>query len=92
MATGVAVTLHLLGGRPSLGHLQDSMTNAAPPSNGLQPRKRPDWDTYFLQQAFLVATRSPDVHTQHGCIIIDDQKRVVSQVNLGLAVQGILAP
>ena len=48
---------------------------------GLEPRKRPDWDTYFLQQAFLVAARSPDVHTQHGCIIVDSQKRVVSQVS-----------
>lgn len=38
---------------------------------------RPEWDTYFLSLAQVVATRSPDT-TQHGCVIVDAQRRIVS--------------
>jgi len=39
---------------------------------------RPDWDTYFLRIADVVATRSPDRGTQHGCVIVDSDRRIVS--------------
>lgn len=31
---------------------------------------RPDWDTYFLSQCFLIAERSPDPDTKHGTIVV----------------------
>lgn len=41
-------------------------------------RQRPSWDQYGLWLAELVAIRSPDPNTQHGCVIVDCQHRVVS--------------
>jgi dCMP deaminase len=38
---------------------------------------RPDWDTYFMSMAFLVAQRSPDAQTKHGAIIVDKNHRVI---------------
>lgn len=32
---------------------------------------RPSWTNYFLGLATVVAQRSHDIHTQHGCIITD---------------------
>ncbi len=46
----------------------------APP----QPRDRPSWDRYFLDLAQAVARRSPDPNTQHGCVLVDTDNRVVS--------------
>ena len=40
--------------------------------------KRPNWDAYFLDLARQVSSRSPDVHTQHGCVLVDQDRRVVS--------------
>ncbi|QQE10367.1 cytidine deaminase [Planctomycetota bacterium] len=39
---------------------------------------RPDWDSYFLVLAKQVSKRSPDPSTKHGCVIVDQDKRVVS--------------
>lgn len=39
---------------------------------------RPTWDEYYLQGAEWVSSRSPDLETKHGCIIVDDSHRVVS--------------
>lgn len=37
---------------------------------------RPDWDTYFLNIADVVATRSEDLFIQHGSVIVKDTKIV----------------
>lgn len=39
---------------------------------------RISWDSYFMSLAFLVAMRSPDAQTQHGCVIVDSSNRVIS--------------
>lgn len=38
---------------------------------------RPDWDNYFLGLAKVVSQRSHDVHTQHGCVITDNNHRIL---------------
>lgn len=38
---------------------------------------RPDWHDYFLSQAVLSSTRSPDVQTKVGCVFADSNHRVV---------------
>lgn len=40
--------------------------------------KRPTWDEYFLQLAEQVSRRSPDPNTQHGCVLVDPDNRVIS--------------
>lgn len=40
--------------------------------------KRLSWDDYFMSLAFLVAMRSPDAQTQHGCVIVDQNNKVIS--------------
>ena len=40
-------------------------------------RIRPSWTDYFLGMAKVVAQRSHDIHTQHGCIITDRQNRIL---------------
>jgi dCMP deaminase len=39
---------------------------------------RPNWDRYFLDLAEQVSRRSPDPHTKHGCVLVDDGRRVLS--------------
>ena len=39
---------------------------------------RPDWDDYFLDLAEQVSRRSPDPSTKHGCVLVDDENRVIS--------------
>jgi len=41
-------------------------------------RKVEPWDVYFLKMADLVATRSKDPSTQVGCVIVNDEKQVLS--------------
>ena len=43
-----------------------------------QPRQRPSWDRYFLNLAEVIATRSPDPNTQHGCVLVDADNRLIS--------------
>lgn len=38
---------------------------------------RPNWTNYFLGLAKVVSQRSHDIHTQHGCIITDQQNRIL---------------
>lgn len=38
---------------------------------------RPNWNDYFLGLAKAVSQRSHDIHTQHGCIITDQQNRII---------------
>jgi deoxycytidylate deaminase len=40
-------------------------------------RKRPNWDNYFFGLAKLVSQRSHDIHTQHGCVIVDPEKHII---------------
>jgi dCMP deaminase len=40
-------------------------------------RQRPDWEDYFLGIAKVVSQRSHDTHTQHGCVITDQQNRIL---------------
>lgn len=38
---------------------------------------RPPWTDYFLGLARVVSLRSHDIHTKHGCIITDQQNRIL---------------
>jgi len=38
---------------------------------------RPSWTDYFLGLAKVVSQRSHDIHTQHGCIITDQNHRIL---------------
>ena len=38
---------------------------------------RPDWTDYFLGLAKVVSQRSHDIHTKHGCVITDQQHRIL---------------
>lgn len=42
---------------------------------------RPSWDDYFLGMALLVARRSHDIHTQHGCVLVKDKRIVATGYN-----------
>lgn len=45
--------------------------------------ERPNWTDYFLGLAKVVSQRSHDVQTQHGCVITDQNHRI-----LGLGYNG----
>jgi dCMP deaminase len=38
---------------------------------------RPSWTDYFLGLAKVVSLRSHDIHTKHGCVITDQNNRVL---------------
>jgi dCMP deaminase len=38
---------------------------------------RPNWIDYFLGLAKVVSQRSHDIHTQHGCVITDQNNRIL---------------
>jgi len=38
---------------------------------------RPSWDQWFMSMAFLVSTRSPDVSTKHGSVLVNDKKQIL---------------
>ena len=38
---------------------------------------RPNWTDYFLGLAKVVSQRSHDIHTQHGCVITDQNNRIL---------------
>lgn len=38
---------------------------------------RPSWTDYFLGLAKVISQRSHDIHTQHGCVITDQQNRIL---------------
>lgn len=39
---------------------------------------KPDWDNYFMDIALVVAHRSPDPSTKVGCVIVDQNNRIIS--------------
>ena len=49
--------------------------------------KQQEWDEYFLKIADAVAEKSKDPSTKNGCVIVDQNKRVVSLGYNGL-IQG----
>jgi dCMP deaminase len=51
--------------------LNSSNTNVA-------PMNRPSWDDYYGALSLVVAQRSPDSQTKHGCIIVDAHHKIVS--------------
>ena len=38
---------------------------------------KPDWDTYFITIALLVAQRSPDPSTKHGTVLINERNHII---------------
>ncbi len=46
--------------------------------------KRPDWDSYLMAMATLVATRSHDPDTRHGAVVVDKLHRI-----LGVGYNGL---
>lgn len=38
---------------------------------------RPSWTDYFLGLAKVISQRSHDIHTQHGCVITDQNNRIL---------------
>ena len=46
--------------------------------NFRQADSRPEWDTYFITMAFLVSQRSLDKHTKHGCILVGNDRAILS--------------
>lgn len=38
---------------------------------------RPEWTDYFLGLAKVISQRSHDIHTQHGCVITDQNHRIL---------------
>ena len=41
-------------------------------------RRRPTWDQYFINIAEVVATRSHDIETQVGCVLVSPNRRIIS--------------
>lgn len=39
---------------------------------------RPDWDVYFMSLCFVVAQRSIDPNTKHGCVVVSDDNTILS--------------
>ena len=56
----------------------DSFVNDVKNSICKNTPNRIGWDEYFMELAFLVRRRSPDAQTQHGAVIVDKNKRVIS--------------
>jgi dCMP deaminase len=40
--------------------------------------QRPTWDAYFLAICEQISARSPDPNTRHGCVLVDQGRRVLS--------------
>jgi dCMP deaminase len=38
---------------------------------------RPSWTDYFLGLSKVISQRSHDIHTQHGCVITDQNNRIL---------------
>jgi dCMP deaminase len=44
----------------------------------MQPREVVCWDDYFISMCDVVAMRSKDPSTQHGAVLVDEHRRVIS--------------
>lgn len=43
----------------------------------MKQHQRPEWTDYFLGIAKVVSQRSHDIHTKHGCVITDQNNRIL---------------
>jgi len=43
----------------------------------MKHNQRPGWTDYFLGLARVVSQRSHDIHTKHGCVITDQNNRIL---------------
>ena len=41
-------------------------------------KQRPDWDSYFMSLCYVVSQRSIDPDTKHGCVVVDEDKTILS--------------
>jgi len=41
-------------------------------------KTRPDWDEYFMDIAFVIAQKSLDPSTKHGCVVVDSEKGILT--------------
>lgn len=41
-------------------------------------KEKPTWDSYFMRLCNLISTRSIDPSTKHGCVITDENHRILS--------------
>ena len=73
-------------GRPPPSSSSESF--GATSSSSSKDTERPSYQQTFMDMAFLISKRSIDPSTKHGCVIVDDQNRVVSMGYNG-PVQGI---
>lgn len=39
---------------------------------------RPDWDSWFLTLCFVIAQRSLDKDTKHGCVVVNESRSILS--------------
>lgn len=39
---------------------------------------RPSWDSWFMTLCFVVAQRSLDKDTKHGCVVVDESRSILS--------------
>ena len=39
---------------------------------------RPDWNSFYISLCFLIARRSIDPRTKHGCVIVDKNHKILS--------------
>lgn len=39
---------------------------------------RPDWDEWFMTLCFVISQKSLDPHTKHGCVVVDDDRTILS--------------
>jgi len=47
-------------------------------SNDINDVQRPSWDSYFIQVAEIVKTRSPCIKRQVGAVLVNDKRQIVS--------------
>ncbi len=43
-----------------------------------EEEKRNSWDSYFMTMCYIIASRSKDKSTKHGCVIVTPDNRVMS--------------
>lgn len=41
-------------------------------------KTRPSWDDYFMDIAFVISQKSIDPSTKHGCVVVDEDKGILS--------------
>ena len=53
---------------------ENEVVNGIKMISAFQPekeRERPSWDEYFMMEAVVVTSRSHDIHTRHGAVIVN---------------------